>query len=110
MLCLKVDDTSKSTAPKTIADIMIIDTENDNKIKKLGSTNSWNVQQGAMVQWLGPNFDEEIIYNDFQNGDYCSVILNIKTNEKRIIKKPVYNVSSDGRWALTLDFFQTSSS
>ncbi|WP_035052191.1 TolB family protein [Carnobacterium pleistocenium] len=104
MLCLKVEDTSKSTAPKTIADIILIDTKNNNEIKKLASTNSWNVQQGAMVQWLGPNFDEEIIYNDFQNGDYCSVILNIKTNEQRIIEKPVYSVSSDGRWALTLDF------
>ena len=28
----------------------------------------------------------------------------VVTNENRIIKKPVYSVSSDGRWALTLDF------
>ncbi|WHZ31949.1 hypothetical protein QNK01_10940 [Desemzia incerta] len=104
MLSLKVLDTSKSTAPKTKADILLIDTHNNNKVKKVASTNTWNVQQGCMVQWLGPNFDEEIIYNDFQNGEYCSVILNIKTNEKRIIEKPVYSVSSDGKWAITLDF------
>lgn len=104
MLCLKVDDTSKSPAPEGKADILLIDTEKNNEVTKLASTNTWNVQQGAMLQWLGPDFNEEIIYNDFRNGQYCSVILNIKTKAERIIDKPVYSVSNDGKYALTLDF------
>lgn len=104
MLSLKVPNTLVSPAPKEKAEIVLIDTQNNNEIIKLGSTNTWNVQQGAMLQWLGPKFDEEIIYNDFRNGDYCSVILNVKTKEERIISKPVYSVSEDGKYALTLDF------
>lgn len=104
MLSLKVPNTLESPAPKDKAEIVMIDTENNNNITKLGSTNTWNVQQGAMLQWLGPNFDEEIIYNDFRDGDYCSVILNVKTKEERIISNPVYSVSEDGKHALTLDF------
>src|SRR5699024_9641055 len=67
-------------------------------------TSTWNVQQGCMLQWLGPNYSDEIIYNDFRKGQYCSVILNVKTNEERIIPMPVYSVSPDGEFALSLDF------
>src|SRR5690625_4891743 len=76
MLCLKVKDTSKSSSPKEKADILLIDTENNNEVTKIATTNTWNVQQGCMLQWLGPDFSEEIIYNDCLNGEYCAVILN----------------------------------
>lgn len=104
MLSLKVKDTTKDTAPNEKADIILIDTKNNNEATTIASTDTWNVQQGAMLQWLGPDFDEEIIYNDFRNGEYCSVILNIRTKEERVIDKPIYSVAKDGENALTLDF------
>lgn len=104
MLSLRVKDTTKGTAPKETADIILFDTKNDNKLKKISSTKTWNIQQGAMLQWLGPDYSERIIYNDYINGKYCSVILNVNTNEKKIIDKPIYSVAEDGRTALTLDF------
>ena len=104
MLCLRLKDTSSAVAPNEAAEILLIDTFNDNSIKVLGHTNSWNVQQGYMLQWLGPDYTERIIYNDFRDGKYCSVIFNIKTNEEKVLSMPVYSVSQDGKWALTLDF------
>jgi hypothetical protein len=104
MLCLRAKDTSSSVAPKESADILLIDTYNHNSVKVLGDTKTWNVQQGCMLQWLGPDHIERIIYNDFRDGQYCSVILNIKTNEERVLPMPVYSVSKDGKLALTLDF------
>lgn len=104
MLCLRVNNTTKSTAPKESADIILIDTEDNNSYRKLAETKTWNVQQGCMLQWLGPDYSNKIIYNDFRNENYCSIILDINTNEERIIDKPVYSVSSDGTTALTLDF------
>lgn len=104
MLCLRAKDTYLSVAPKEAADILLFDTKNNNSCKVLGKTNSWNVQQGCMLQWLGPDYSERIIYNDFRYGQYCSVILNIKTNEERIISMPVYSISQDGKFALSLDF------
>lgn len=104
MLCLRAKDTYKSVAPKEEADILLFDTINGNSYEVLGHTKSWNVQQGCMLQWLGPDFSERIIYNDFRDGRYCSVISNIRTKEERVIEMPVYSVSKNGKFALSLDF------
>lgn len=104
MLCMRAKDTSKDVAPSDALDILIIDTENNNEIRKVAESNSWNVQQGCMAQWLGPDFNKEIIYNDIRNGKYCSIILDIFTMKERKIDMPIYSVSSDGTFALTLDF------
>lgn len=104
MLCLRVKDTTKSVAPKEPADIILIDTHNNNSYEVISKTNTWNVQQGCMLQWLGSDYSERIIFNDFRDGKYCSVILSIKTREERVIDMPVYSVSNDGKFALTLDF------
>lgn len=42
-----------------------------------------------MAQWIDEN---HILYNDFRDGTYCTVIKNIKSKEERIIKKPVYTL------------------
>lgn len=104
MLCLRAKDTTKSVAPKEPAEIVLFDTEDNNSYKILGESRTWNVQQGCMLQWLGPDYKERIIYNDFRNGKYCSVILNIYTNKEEVIPMPVYSVGKDGDFALTLDF------
>lgn len=104
MLCLRAKSTYKSTAPKEKAEIIIFDTQNNNSYQVIGETNSWNVQQGCMLQWLGPDYSERIIYNDFRDGKYCSVILNINTREETIISSPIYSVSQNGKYALSLDF------
>lgn len=111
VLCLKAKNTWKCVAPKEKAQILIIDTQNNNKVTIIGETNSWNVQQGCMLQWLGPKFNEKIIYNDFRNGEFCSIIVELFINDKeisvvneRVIPKPVYSVSKDGSFALSLDF------
>lgn len=104
MLCLRVGNAYSSVAPKDPAEILLFDTHNNNSYEVVGRTYAWNVQQGCMLQWLGPYFSERIIYNDFRNGKYCSVILNIKTKEEHVIPMPVYSVSQEGNFALSLDF------
>ena len=69
--------------------------------KKIGSTTSWNWQQGAMLSWLN---DQEIIYNIFKDNKYKSCIFNIETETSRIIDYPIYQVSADGKFALSLSF------
>jgi len=57
-----------------------------------------------MLQWLGPDFKDRIIYNDMINGNYVSIIYNVFTAEKRVLDLPVYTVSSEGKYALSLNF------
>ncbi|MFD1362329.1 hypothetical protein [Lentibacillus salinarum] len=104
MLCLRAKDTYSSVAPNEPAEIILFDTQDNNSYKVLGKTHTWNVQQGCMLQWLGPDYKEKIIYNDFRDGELCSVILNINTNQERVISMAVYSVGNDGKFALTLDF------
>ena len=111
MLCLKANDTWSDVSPKEEAEIILIDTQNNNKVTCLARTHSWNVQQSCMLQWLGPDFKDRIIFNDCRNGEYCSVILKLDYNgdevtvkEEKVIPAPVYSVSADGSFALTLDF------
>lgn len=104
MLSLRAKNTTSNVAPNEPAEIILFDTEDNNSYKILGKTHTWNVQQGCMLQWLGPDFNEKILYNDFRDGSYCSVILNIKTNEEQILPMAVYSVAQSGDFALTLDF------
>lgn len=108
ILCLKANDTWSDVSPKEKADILLIDTQKSesdpNRVKKIAETRAWNVQQACMLQWLGPDFSSRIIYNDFRDNKYVSVILNITTGEERVLGAPTYSVSADGKTALTLDF------
>lgn len=108
VLCMRADDTWSDVSPKKSADILLIDTklsQNDqNRVRKIAQTHAWNVQQACMLQWLGPDFKKRIIYNDFRQGKYCSVVKDLENDSERIIQMPVYTVSADGKTALSLDF------
>ena len=104
MICMRAKDTWSVPDPLDAADIMLIDTEDNNSIRKVATTHTWNVQQGCMAQWLGPDFSNRILYNDLREGKYCSVTLDINTGEERVLPLPAYTVSADGKTALSLDF------
>lgn len=104
MLCMRAKDTWSEPDPKTSADILLLDTENPGHYRKLATTQTWNVQQGCMAQWLGHDFSKRIIYNDLREGRYCSVILDIETGDESVLPMPVYTVANDGKTALSLDF------
>ena len=105
MICIKAKQAYKSVAPKEPAIVGVIDTHDNNKFIQIGVTHSWNVQQSCMAQWVGPDFGTKIIYNDFRNGKYCSVIYNWENKtEERVLPLPVYDVARDGSFALSLDF------
>lgn len=104
MLCMRAKDTWSEPDPHGEADIILIDIKNGNNVRKLATTHTWNVQQGCMAQWLGPDFASKILYNDLREGKYCSVIIDVLSNEERVLPMPVYTVSIDGKTALSLDF------
>ena len=104
MLCMRAKDTWSEPDPIGEAEILLFDGEDGNAFRVLAKTHTWNVQQGCMAQWLGPDFKSRILYNDLRDGKYCSVILNIETMEERALPMPCYTISADGKTALSLDF------
>lgn len=76
-------------------------TLNDKRFHKVGETNAWNFQQGALLQWYN---EQSVVFNDFRNGDYCAVIKNIYSSDEKIICKPLACVSQDRKWGLSINF------
>ncbi|MBR3228255.1 MAG: hypothetical protein IKF68_06900 [Erysipelotrichaceae bacterium] len=69
--------------------------------RKVSESRSWNFQQGSMSSW----FDKDhIIHNDFDGQRFISKIVNIDTLETRTIGFPIYSLSKDRSFALSLNF------
>lgn len=100
MLALKVANSYKKADSSDLAQIVRINLSTK-EAENLSTTHSWNVQQGCMLQWLD---NDNIIYNDYFNNRYCSVLLNTNNQEKRIFEAPIYSLSKKTDFALTLDF------
>jgi hypothetical protein len=83
--------------------ICLIDLENNNRLSRLGKTSAWCWQQGAMLQWLNDS-DSKIIYNDRESDHFAARILDIKSGSGRTICQPIYCLSPDGRYALSVNF------
>lgn len=104
MICMRAKDTWSVPDPLGTSDILLVDTIDNNSVRKIATTHTWNVQQGCMAQWLGPDFKNRILYNDMRDGKYCSVVQNVVTGDEKVFPVPAYTVSADGKIALSLDF------
>jgi len=71
---------------------------------EVGVTNAFNWQQGAMLQWLGPSFSNDIIFNRRTERGFQAVIVDSSTGVERLLDSPIYAVSPQGDRALTVDF------
>ncbi|MGQ1787823.1 hypothetical protein [Saccharicrinis sp. GN24d3] len=56
------------------------------EFKIIGSTDSWNYQQGARLMWFSSS---EIIYNKFESGRSICVIKNINNDNEKEISYPI---------------------
>ena len=104
ILCMRAKDTWSEPDPLGEAEILQIDTKDNNSFRVIAKTHTWNVQQGCMAQWMGPDFSSSILYNDLRDGMYCSVILDVWSGKERVLPMPAYTLSNDGKTALSLDF------
>lgn len=65
-----------------------------------GQTGAFNLQQGAMLQWLPPDFESRVIYNDVEDGRYVSRILDLAGGLTHTIPFAIYAVHPSGKLAL----------
>ena len=70
----------------------------------IGYTKTLNFQQGCRAQWLGPDHNRYIIYNDVDNKKYVSRIFDIINKTTSTVELPIYSVSKNGRFFLSLSF------
>ena len=87
---------------KEDAKIMLYSMESQ-EYKIVTSTKAWNTQQGSRLRWL-PNTEEWISFNDYKEGKYINRHINIKTLEEKVIPYPLYDISQNGKFGITLNF------
>jgi hypothetical protein len=70
----------------------------------LGLTRAFNWQQGAMLQWLGPDFQSRLIYNDQEGRRFVARIVDLSSSTTHTVPWAVYAVHPSGRTALGVRF------
>lgn len=70
----------------------------------LAATSAFNWQQGSMLQWLGPDYNTHVIYNDVENSRFVSRIVSVETGQTKTIPEAIYAVDPSGSFSITLNF------
>jgi len=104
LLAMRIGFWNRQPRPGETLTVGLVDLDDDNRYVPLDTTPAWCWQQGTMLQWLGPAADREVIFNSVCDGAYVAVVRDVRTGRTRILPKPVYAVSADGRQAVSLDF------
>ncbi|MBE7465550.1 MAG: hypothetical protein HS116_18900 [Planctomycetes bacterium] len=104
MLAMEVPFMDRMPEPEDALTIGLIDLRNESVFTPLDRTYAWSWQQGCMLQWLPDAPDRKILYNAREDGRFVCKIRDILSGEVRTLPRPVYTVSPDGRWGLSLNF------
>lgn len=102
-LANEVDFEGRSPTPEDSIRVGMVDTQDGDKWTELGSTFAWNWQQGCMLQWV-PGTESDVAWNDRQDGQFVSHVLNVQSGRKRTLPHPFYCLSPDGKTGFAPDF------
>lgn len=96
--------------PDARATIGYFDTGDGDRFHAVGETGAWNWQMGSQLQWLDGVPGRQLVYND-RTGDmgarypgFGAVVVDIDTQERRVLPMPVYVVAPSSAWALSVDY------
>lgn len=103
LLCHRVGFDGRDVGPDDQAVIGYWEIETG-KFTDIGVTPAFNWQQGAMLQWLPPDYSTRIIYNNRGPDGFMSTIVDMETGRKRDLPCPVYAVHPSGGFALCANF------
>ena len=93
----------RSPTPDDRIRLGMVDTANNNRWIELGSSRAWGWQQGCMLQWR-PGSNREVVWNDRDGDRFVCRVCDVHSQQVRTLPKPIYALSSDGKWAITTDF------
>lgn len=103
VLSNQVDFEGRSPTAEDAVRVGMVDLEDGDRWIELGQSSAWGWQQGCMLQWR-PGNTREVVWNDRDGDRFICRIKNVDTGRERVLPRPVYALSPDGRWAVTLDF------
>ncbi len=80
-----------------------VDTGDNDAWHEIGTSRAWGWQQGCMLQWVGDR-GNRILWNDREGESFVCRIYSLADQSVRTLPRPIYTISRDGRFALSVDF------
>ena len=93
----------RMVAADDVLELGYFDWREGGAFQQLAQTHAWNWQQGCMLQWLGPDHNRQVLYNDRQDGRFVAVIHDLDSGTSRSLPMAVYTVNTQGTQALCID-------
>jgi hypothetical protein len=98
LLCLESTFQNRMPRPNEPASIIEVNPATG-ATKPVAETRAWNLQQGCMLNWAPSDSESSFYFNDAAGGDIVSVLLNLKTGQRRTFPRAIESVAPDGRHA-----------
>lgn len=103
VLANKVDFEGRAPTGDDSIKVGFVDTADNDTWHEIGQSNAWGWQQGCMLQWIGAG-GRQVFWNDRQGDSFVSRIYSLDDKSIRTLPKPIYTLSPDGSFGLSVDF------
>ncbi len=103
VLGMESDFEGRTPTPDDTVRLGYVDLQDNDRWTAFGESRAWSWQQGCMLQWI-PGSNDHVVYNDRDGDHFVSVIQNVFTGESRVLPRPIYCISPDGKTALSTNF------
>ena len=103
VLAMSVGFEHRAPRPGDEIGIGVIDLQDGDAWRPLGTTTAWCWQQGCMLQWI-PGSASAVIWNERAGDRYVARITDTATGASRTVPAAVYALAPDGRTAVGPDF------
>lgn len=107
LLSLEASYNDRLPSPGEKANIGLVNMETG-EFLKVSETTAWNLQQGCMLHWNPQHPNEEFYHNDIIDEKLVSVLVNWKTGIKTIQPYSISGLTTDGNFAIHLDYGRIS--
>ncbi len=112
IVCLETDCQDRMPRPSDAANIVLIDTQNNNAVIPIERTRAWNFQQGTMFYWNPAAPNTQLFFNDreIKTNRVFTVLYDIekrrRIREYRYEDTPIGNsgVAQMGGWFLGINY------
>ena len=101
LLCHRVVSSNAYLTPSDSVEVGVFLKDGPPEFQPISTTGACNWQQGSMLRWCGGS-SERLIFNDFDEAGYCARLMRRSGGDVKRIGAPVYDVSRDGRYGLSI--------
>jgi hypothetical protein len=103
VFCLETDFADRAVEADDRATLCVVKAQSG-EITRVRDLAAWNFQQGAMIHWLPPWNDRQLIYNDRVDGQLRTCITHLQLKQRITLERPIAALSPDARTIVSFNY------